>query len=162
MITYEVIHRRVKAERGPASNYRCVSCGGRARHWAYDHADDNEIVDDRGRRAYSTRTSHYHPLCAQCHNTLDIESGRRRVIEAATRPPCARCGAGPGQYCRSVGGRKLTDLWAQHACRRRGLDLRQLVHKQWLINRRHGRPRYDRLDRTADGDHGATPPDSGP
>lgn len=70
-VTYSGAHIRVRDRRGKASNQACVDCGGAAQHWTYDHADPNELHDQRG-RPYSGDPSHYVPRCVSCHKKADI------------------------------------------------------------------------------------------
>lgn len=70
-LTYSGAHLRVKARRGKATDYACVDCGGAATSWAYDHADPNQLVDERG-RAYSGDVNRYEPKCVPCHKTADL------------------------------------------------------------------------------------------
>lgn len=46
-------------------------CGDQARHWAYDHADPDEIHRPDG-IAYSGKPEHYVPLCVPCHKRADL------------------------------------------------------------------------------------------
>jgi hypothetical protein len=69
-VGYTGAHMRVRDERGSASDHFCV-CGSKAAHWAYDHADPNELRDERG-CPYSTEPVHYKPLCVSCHKLFDL------------------------------------------------------------------------------------------
>lgn len=72
-IGYTGVHERVRRSRGAARRHRCA-CGATAAHWAYDHEDPEQLVDDRG-RPYSPRIEHYVPMCQSCHQKQD----RRRA-----------------------------------------------------------------------------------
>ena len=69
--TYAAVHFRLKAERGPASQRRCVDCGDRAAHWSYGYGSQDEQVDDRS-MAFSSDLSYYHPRCVRCHKAYDM------------------------------------------------------------------------------------------
>lgn len=73
-ITYAGAHQRVRAQRGPASRYACVDCGGRARHWSYDRRDPNVVASEHG--PYSTDVTYYEPRCVTCHKAFDLEAIR--------------------------------------------------------------------------------------
>jgi hypothetical protein len=71
---YATAHDRVREARGPAADWLCAHCGGRAAQWAYDHQDPNVLVGRNGGgspRSYSTDPAHYIPLCIPCHRKLD-------------------------------------------------------------------------------------------
>ena len=70
--TYRAVHDRLTATYGDAGAYRCT-CGNWAAHWAYDHADPNGRIGPDG--PYSTRPSHYRPMCVSCHKLLDLSRG---------------------------------------------------------------------------------------
>lgn len=71
--TYEAQHQWLKKTRGPARSHRCVECGGRAAHWAYDHQDPDELLGPTHGRflKYSTKAEHYQPMCVRCHWAFD-------------------------------------------------------------------------------------------
>lgn len=68
---YFGVHDRHREKLGPASRQVCQHCGGSARHWAYDHADPNELRDGPTGLLYSTDSDHYIPLCVPCHSRFD-------------------------------------------------------------------------------------------
>lgn len=68
--TYNALHHRWRNSVGPASNFACDDCGSRALDWAYDHADPDEVVGERG-LTYSLKFEHYRPLCRKCHIAFD-------------------------------------------------------------------------------------------
>lgn len=53
---YFIMHKKVRAERGRASEHKCVSCNDKAEHWAQRHEEDG------------TQTGHYDPMCISCHH----------------------------------------------------------------------------------------------
>ncbi len=75
--TYDAMHGRVRAAKGSASNYECVRCTARARHWAYDHSDPNErreLVRGGPRPVpYSLDVERYQPMCVPCHKRMDLD-----------------------------------------------------------------------------------------
>lgn len=64
--------------RGSASTYGCAVCPARAQHWAYDHADECELVAGgvMGGARYSVDMSHYQPMCMACHRRFDVARAR--------------------------------------------------------------------------------------
>jgi len=69
---YKTVHKRLKRERGLATDYRCEHCGGKAAEWAYDHADPDERTDPNHQGCpYSLNLDRYVPLCATCHRRFD-------------------------------------------------------------------------------------------
>lgn len=78
---YDSSHQRVGRRLGPASTRACQHCGKPARHWAYDHADPDEVTDPRG-ISYSTDPAHYLPLCARCHKRFDLDHIQSRMLLA--------------------------------------------------------------------------------
>lgn len=77
VVGYYSAHRRVDRDRGRAKTHACVDCGGRAEERSYDHRDDQELTDPRGRR-YSLDSQHYSPRCRTCHGAFD--SARRMAV----------------------------------------------------------------------------------
>jgi len=74
-IGYSGAHCRVKSMHGSASTFRCVDCGGQAKHWSYNHDDPNELITyERTANgiAYSDNPEHYSPRCVQCHKVFDL------------------------------------------------------------------------------------------
>ena len=73
-ITYEGAHTRVRDTRGKARFQVCVDCGNGARHWSYDHADPEELIEppERGGKHYSAKPEHYQPRCNRCHALFDM------------------------------------------------------------------------------------------
>lgn len=68
--SYTAAHKRVYSLRGSAKLYACDMCGLTAKHWAYDHLDDNELIYNG--MAYSTSVDHYIPMCVSCHKKYDL------------------------------------------------------------------------------------------
>jgi hypothetical protein len=75
-LAYRAAHKKLGRDRGPAKNHKCLMCSARARHWAYDHLDPNEIQSDLG--DFTHDQSHYWPLCYSCHYLLDHSVRRRK------------------------------------------------------------------------------------
>lgn len=72
--TYKGIHSKLRRLWGAASWYLCVECPERARDWAYNHKDPNEMMDTFGPAAgllFSPSVEFYLPLCGECHRALD-------------------------------------------------------------------------------------------
>lgn len=74
---YAGAHYRVVFKYGVASRHPCTDCGGPASDWSYDHADENEFYDKRG-RPYSANPSHYFPRCSSCHRRFDSRHAAMR------------------------------------------------------------------------------------
>ncbi len=72
-VSYNGVHKRVRGQRGLASNYGCAHCPEQARYWAYDHSDhDEKVTLIEGRQTfYSVDASRYLALCGSCHRILD-------------------------------------------------------------------------------------------
>lgn len=70
-VSYHNIHQRVRAACGAAEDHACVTCGGRARQWAYDHSDPDERSSKNG--PYSSSVQHYQPMCVPCHKRFDLD-----------------------------------------------------------------------------------------
>ena len=69
-VGYYGMHKRTRQIRGSAKDLLCSHCESQAEHWAYDHADANEVISEAG-LPYSTDPAHYFPLCIPCHNKFD-------------------------------------------------------------------------------------------
>lgn len=68
---YVTAHWRKRKAEGAAKDHPCHHCASPAYDWAYDHRDPNEKVSSGG-LIYSTKESHYIPLCRSCHRNFDI------------------------------------------------------------------------------------------
>lgn len=70
---YYGIHNELRRDLGSATTYPCMECGARAEHWAYDHADPDEVTADvYGQQlTFSLNHAHYEPLCGPCHRLRD-------------------------------------------------------------------------------------------
>lgn len=86
---YGAVHLRLARDLGPASRYGCP-CGKRAKDWAYDHLDPEEMVEDYvrpsgeiGQLTYSTKPDHYMPMCHKCHLAFDADHRKRSNGTAA-------------------------------------------------------------------------------
>ena len=75
--TYNAVHLRLRARRGPAKDSTCP-CGAAAEHWAYVRGDDQSVRYDEQGRPYSTDLSRYVALCRTCHRRMDAEATRTR------------------------------------------------------------------------------------
>lgn len=69
-ISYSGMHARLRADRGNASDHACVSCGNKAKHWAYNHTDPDEIQGEKG--PFSLNINNYDPMCVSCHKNFDL------------------------------------------------------------------------------------------
>ena len=70
VLSYATMHIYLKRTHGDPSEQMCA-CGMRADEWAYDHADPDEIIDERRERPYSLKAEHYKAMCRSCHRTMD-------------------------------------------------------------------------------------------
>lgn len=76
-VSYKTAHARVRAERGPASDYYCNDCEERASEWAYGGSSPDQQIgfvstsSGRAWRAWSPVPSDYLPLCRRCHHEFD-------------------------------------------------------------------------------------------
>lgn len=85
-LSYQAAHLRLRANRGPASRWRCIACGEPAEQWAYRAGSEREITGEapyqkNGRRrsrhlAWSPDPADYDPMCRPCHAARD---GRKHV-----------------------------------------------------------------------------------
>ena len=73
IVTYWAVHRRLRCDRGRASEQACVDCGGPAQQWSYDHACSDELTGViRGQMMpYSLDPARYQPRCRSCHRRFD-------------------------------------------------------------------------------------------
>lgn len=74
--TYADAHKLVALARGKAREYPCDFCLDQAAHWAYDHADPEELYGlphsrSRSPSPYSLDEYRYMPLCVACHQRFD-------------------------------------------------------------------------------------------
>lgn len=74
-VEYQAVHRRLARLHGRAKEHMCVACASRANHWAYMHTALDEKISTKTGLPYTTDLSHYRPLCASCHHTLDALHG---------------------------------------------------------------------------------------
>lgn len=93
IVRYDTMHDRIRGERGRAALYACEHCGKPARDWAYDGEDPDERIDAKdGKRVFSIKLEHYHPLCRSCHRLLDWDrfyaATHRHVSWHATQTIC--------------------------------------------------------------------------
>lgn len=89
MIGYEYAHQKVKMIKGKASDYLCNHCGQskgtKARDWAYNHKDNNEIYDPITLKLWSDNPDYYIPLCSKCHSRFDSQNRKYRNQRFAAR-----------------------------------------------------------------------------
>lgn len=83
-ISYAGAHRRVRAAKGPASNYTCLHCHKPAEQWAYDNQDPDERTV--GKQRFSVDLRRYIPLCVPCHSPFD-KAARRAAQAPGGIPP---------------------------------------------------------------------------
>lgn len=78
--TYEQVHHGLQWVFGPADQHPCVSCGSRAKDWAYQYtAGEKEQKSETG-SPYSDDLDHYAPMCRSCHRSFDIKNDPERHI----------------------------------------------------------------------------------
>ena len=70
-VGYTGAHERVRSARGKVQDHACIDCGGRARHWSYNHRDPNELRRSDG-LPYSGDPAMYDPRCVPCHKRFDL------------------------------------------------------------------------------------------
>lgn len=72
--SYTSVHKRIRLERGNASEHRCVDCQGQAAEWSYrGGAPDERSGLVRGSvLAFSSDIDYYDPRCVRCHRIFDI------------------------------------------------------------------------------------------
>jgi hypothetical protein len=68
--SYSAMHMWIRSQRGQARDHQCVDCSAPADDWSYDHADPDEVFDERG-FTYSRKVEHYAPRCKPCHRRFD-------------------------------------------------------------------------------------------
>jgi hypothetical protein len=115
-VGYNAAHDRVRRDRGPAHDYRCVGCGRPARHWAYDHGDPDELASALG--PYSLDLDRYRPLCVGCHKRADLDHRARArfamvKLPALPGPPCPDLATFEAHAFEHY---RIPDGWACRAC----------------------------------------------
>lgn len=73
-VLYPSVHTRLRQLRGNANEQVCVSCGKRARDWAYVGNCPEEKSSKSGKYLlkYCVHiTEHYQSMCAKCHVRMD-------------------------------------------------------------------------------------------
>lgn len=81
-VTYNAVHWRLIAHRGPARDHACVDCGGPAAEWSYNHSGVAEVAGLATRRGglvrvtYSTDLDQYVSRCSRCHRHFDATHRR--------------------------------------------------------------------------------------
>lgn len=81
---YWAVHQRMRKKKGRAADHQCADCGGRARHWSYNHQDPDEKWSEYHgyMMPYSLDPDFYEPRCAKCHKVLDMKAVTERREEA--------------------------------------------------------------------------------
>ena len=69
MASHSSWHKKLNRMKGRASAHLC-GCGRKARVWAYNNCDPDEIVDPNGMR-WAANPDAYQPMCISCHVTFD-------------------------------------------------------------------------------------------
>lgn len=77
-VGYRAVHTRLTADRGSASAFACVDCGGRAEQWSYDNLDPDERHEP-GCGTYSLNLDHYSARCRRCHHAYDCRTSATHV-----------------------------------------------------------------------------------
>lgn len=86
--SYNAVHMRLRADRGRASDHRCVDCGRVAAHWSFSNdASADERRDPETDLAYSLNPDDYSPRCVSCHAKHD---GIEPTLEARLKGAHAR------------------------------------------------------------------------
>ncbi len=107
--SYDVWHNRVKKVRGPASDYRCIDCGGQAEDWS---TADRSSDDVWGR---------FQPRCRKCHRRYDgaIGEGSPRAKLTAEKVRKLRARRADGLTYRQLAGEfGISDVSAHAAVNR--------------------------------------------
>lgn len=80
-IGYTGTHARLRRQRGLASDYACVDCGGPAEDWSYEGGSADERISESDHKgcAFTPDLSFYSPRCTKCHGEFDgfASSGKR-------------------------------------------------------------------------------------
>jgi len=84
--SYTTMHRHLRYELGPASDYPCARCGQPARHWSYRRRDASMRLDSPA-GPWSTSTTDYEPLCVSHHKRADLAAiDEQTAREHGARP----------------------------------------------------------------------------
>lgn len=75
--SYQKAHHNIYLARGKASDHPCISCGGRAKDWAYQYPEEVAPLTDPDGRPYSLNVMDYAPMCFGCHITHDRAKEKR-------------------------------------------------------------------------------------
>lgn len=77
LLTYNALHIRIRDQRGAAADLACITCGGPAQHWAYQHNDPDEMQDAETGLVFSEDVEGcYEPMCVPCHIRWDRQHMR--------------------------------------------------------------------------------------
>jgi len=107
--SYDVWHNRVKKVRGPASDYRCIDCGGQAEDWSTADRSSNDV------------RVRFQPRCRKCHRRYDgaIGEGSPRAKLTADKVRKLRARRADGLTYRQLAGEfGISDVSAHAAVNR--------------------------------------------
>jgi len=107
--SYDVWHNRVKKARGPASDYRCIDCGGPAEDWSTADRSSNDV------------RVRFQPRCRKCHRRYDgaIGEGSPRAKLTADKVRKLRARRADGLTYRQLAGEfGISDVSAHAAVNR--------------------------------------------
>lgn len=75
--TYDAVHQRLRAQRGPARTHACADCGGTARQWSYQRTGGpGHRESETG--PYSVDLDDYAARCVPCHKKFDLYHPTRK------------------------------------------------------------------------------------
>ena len=77
IMDYLKAHENIRDTCGKAAEYPCISCGKRAKDWAYQYPESASPLFDRKGRPYTTDPADYAPMCFGCHITFDRSKEKR-------------------------------------------------------------------------------------
>lgn len=113
--SYTAVHLRLRNWRGPARNYTCVDCGGRAEQWSLNNDTANIVYGEYHSHgltcigAYSYDTEDYSPRCIECHLKHDGKSFKECGFSECDKRATAK-GLCPGHYQQQSRGTELRPL----------------------------------------------------
>ena len=88
--TYAAAHQYVRAKRGPARLYDCVSCFKQAQHWSFVGRESKALWGPAGNSPtefpYSRRLDDYVPMCVKCNLRYGTHRRRRPVKPEELEP----------------------------------------------------------------------------
>ena len=101
--SYIQAHRKVRKEKGPATDYLCVDCGDNAHEWSYDYSDPEPLMS--GTSAFSFDVFRYEPRCRICHDAFERRADPNKEVQIARRARLA--GEGMKRRLAAPGGRDV-------------------------------------------------------